>query len=216
MNTIRVIASQNRTISNAVTAAHSQRGVVLIIALIVLVAMTLASIAMVRSIDTSTIIAGNLAFKQSGVASGDAGIEAAVTWLSANGDSLTADSPTNGYYATSQDSLDLTANTTPTNTADDLNWSDGAKVKKLAKDAAGNEVAYIIHRMCNSAGALNGSTCATEDGLMTGSSLGAARQMTTYQPGSWTVAATRGYYRITVRVIGPRNTTSYVQAFISR
>lgn len=194
--------------------APRQRGVVLVIALIVLVAMTLASIAMVRSIDTSTIIAGNLAFKQSAVASGDAGVEAAVAWLSANGDSLTADSPANGYYASSQDSLDLTARAAPT--TDDLNWSDANVVKKLAKDTAGNEVAYIIHRMCNSAGALNGSTCATEDGLLTGSSQGSARQMTTYQPGSWTVAATRGYYRITVRVAGPRNTISYVQAFVSR
>lgn len=199
---------------HAVRKRHGQHGVVLIIALIVLVAMTLASIAMVRSIDTSTIIAGNLAFKQSAVASGDAGIEAAVTWLSANGDSLTADSAANGYYATSQDSLDLTAGTT--STADDLNWSDATKVKKLATDAAGNDVAYIIHRMCNSTGALNASTCATEDGVLTGSSLGAARQMTTYQPGSWTVAASRGYYRITVRVAGPRNTISYVQAFVSR
>ncbi len=57
---------------------RSQRGVILIITLIVLVAMTLASIAMVRSVDTSTVIAGNLAFKQSATASGDAGLEAAI------------------------------------------------------------------------------------------------------------------------------------------
>lgn len=195
---------------------HGEQGVILIIALIVLVAMTLASIAMVRSVDTSTIIAGNLAFKQSGVASADAGIEAAVKWLSSNGDALTADSPADGYYATSQDSLDLTGGGKPVTTADDLDWSDANKVKKLTKDAAGNEAAYVIHRMCNSAGALNGSTCATEDSLLTGSSKGSARQMTTYQPGSWSAAATRGYYRITVRVAGPRNTTSYVQAFVSR
>lgn len=204
------------TIAHPFSARQAERGVVLIIALIVLVAMTLASIAMVRSIDTSTIIAGNLAFKQSGVASGDAGIEAAAAWLSANGDILTADSPANGYYATSQDSLDLTGGATPNISADDLDWSNGGKVKKLAKDAAGNEAAYVIHRMCNGTGVLNGSTCATEDGLLTGSSQGSARQMTTYQPGTWTAAATRGYYRITVRVAGPRNTISYVQAFVSR
>lgn len=195
---------------------HSQRGVVLIIALIVLVAMTLASVAMVRSIDTSTIIAGNLAFKQSGVASGDAGIETAIAWISANGSSLTADSPTNGYYATSQDSLDLTKNATPDNAADDLDWSDGGKVKKLAMDAAGNEVAYVIHRMCNSVGALNGESCATEESVQEGRSYGTLRSMSTYQPGSWTSVANRGYYRITVRIVGPRKTISYVQAFVSR
>jgi len=51
-----------------------QQGIVLPITLIVLVAMTLAGIALLRSIDTSSIIAGNLAFKQSATASGDAGI----------------------------------------------------------------------------------------------------------------------------------------------
>jgi Tfp pilus assembly protein PilX len=40
------------------------RGAVLFIALIVLVAMTLAGIAIMRSVDTATLIAGNLAFKQ--------------------------------------------------------------------------------------------------------------------------------------------------------
>ena len=43
---------------------HHQRGVVLLIALIMLVAMTLAGIGMMRSIDTGSVIAGNLAFKQ--------------------------------------------------------------------------------------------------------------------------------------------------------
>jgi Tfp pilus assembly protein PilX len=38
-----------------------QRGVMLIIALIVLVAMTMAGIAMMRSVDTATIVAGNIA-----------------------------------------------------------------------------------------------------------------------------------------------------------
>lgn len=51
-----------------------QRGVVLLIALIVLVAMTLAGIGMMRSIDTTTLIAGNVAFKQTTIQAGDRGI----------------------------------------------------------------------------------------------------------------------------------------------
>ena len=39
----------------------AQRGVVLFFALIALVAMSLAAVALIRSVDTSTIIAGNLA-----------------------------------------------------------------------------------------------------------------------------------------------------------
>lgn len=53
---------------------HRQRGVVLLIALIILVAMTLAGIGMMRSVDTGSVIAGNLAFKQATLLASDRGI----------------------------------------------------------------------------------------------------------------------------------------------
>lgn len=202
-------------------SARAQQGVILVIALIVLVAMTLAGIALVRSVDTATMIAGNLAFRQSATNSGDGGVEAAVTWLNGNSGSLEADSGSNGYYATDQRCLDLTGNgtqpssgCTPPYTV--LDWSSASSVKTLAStDAAGNTIAYVIHRMCDSAGPLNGATCATEQTSQAGSSQGGSRQMTTYQPGTWTSVANIGYYRITVRVAGPRKTYSYVQAIVS-
>ena len=61
-----------------------QRGVVLFIALIVLVAMALAGIALVRSVDTGILVAGNIAFKQGATNAGDQGLEAARTWLVTN------------------------------------------------------------------------------------------------------------------------------------
>jgi len=76
-----------------------QRGVVLIIALIVLVAMTLAGIALVRSVDTSNIIAGNMAFQQSATHLGDVGAETAIAWLRANPILLSNDNASNGYTA---------------------------------------------------------------------------------------------------------------------
>ena len=53
--------------------SRSQRGVVLLIALIMLVAMTLAAIGMMRSVDTGTVIAGNMAFKQATLSATDVG-----------------------------------------------------------------------------------------------------------------------------------------------
>jgi Tfp pilus assembly protein PilX len=50
--------------------------VVLLITLIILVAMTLAGIAMMRSVDTGSVIAGNLAFKQATLNASDAGTRA--------------------------------------------------------------------------------------------------------------------------------------------
>jgi Tfp pilus assembly protein PilX len=52
---------------------RKQQGVVLLIALIILVAMTLAGIGMMRSVDTGVVIAGNLAFRQASLNAADAG-----------------------------------------------------------------------------------------------------------------------------------------------
>jgi len=65
---------------------QKQRGVVLFIALIVMVAMSLAAIAMFRSVDTANLVAGNQAFKQSALNSTDIGVAAAMskaTWMGA-------------------------------------------------------------------------------------------------------------------------------------
>src|SRR6266850_1198464 len=79
----------------------AQRGVVLFIALIVLVAMSLAGVAMVRSVDTALGIAGNLAFKAATTQGTERGLQAAYTWLSANaaGTTLQNTSAASGYYS---------------------------------------------------------------------------------------------------------------------
>src|SRR4051812_32753519 len=66
-----------------------QDGVVLFIALIVLVAMTLAGIAMIRSVDTALGIAGNMAFKQATLQGTDRGIKTAADWLGNNSSGAT-------------------------------------------------------------------------------------------------------------------------------
>lgn len=195
-----------------------QSGVALLISLIVLVALSLAGVALVRSVDTASLIAGNLAFRQSATTGGDAGVEAARTWLLANGGALTADKSANGYYATSQDSLDITGNKTPTDSTDDVAWKGaGTGVSTpvcLGADGGGNAVCYIIHRMCDAAGAIDAATCSTKQTAKGGSSMGAGRPMVSYQERSWSDVATMAYYRVTVRIAGPRNNISYVQAFL--
>lgn len=68
--------------------AQRQRGVVLLIALIVLIAMTLAGLALWRSVDATNVIAGNLAFKESTLMSADRGLQAALVWLDGNRNAL--------------------------------------------------------------------------------------------------------------------------------
>lgn len=197
-----------------------QQGVALVMALIVLVAMTLAGLAMMRSVDTSSLIAGNLAFKQSAAISADTGVETAIAWLHGRPTELGVDAGGDGYWASSQQSLDLTGNDTP-EANDDLNWSDKNLVAQLPVDTAGNQVSFVIHRMCDVAGTFDPAKCATapgpgkEGGL---NSIGILRPMLTYQPlnKSGDGGGTLALYRITVRVVGPRSNVSFVQAIISQ
>ena len=59
----------------AIASRRAQRGVILFIALIVLVAMSLAGIALMRSVDTNVMIAGNLAFRQGATLAADRAFE---------------------------------------------------------------------------------------------------------------------------------------------
>lgn len=185
-----------------------QQGVVLMIALIMLVAMTMGGIALIRSVYTSSLIAGNMAFQQSATQSGDAGIEAAVTWLELNssGTTLHANSFANGYAASRQD---------PGSTQ---NWeqfwrvlADAGQVVTLAQaDAAGNTVSYTIQRLCMAVGdPASGVGCAIAPvtALASGSSRGAAVVQILFNG--------QVYYRITARVSGPRSTVSFVQAVVA-
>lgn len=186
-----------------------QRGVVLLIALIVLVAMTLAGIALVRSVDTTNIIAGNLAFKQAATHSGDTGIEAAIAWLEQNsgGVILQTDNLPNGYAATRQDP---TIN--PKQTWDNY-WTNvlAGRSITLATDAAGNTASYSIQRMCNATGdpvaPATGCSVSPSASVSTANSQDAGSIALQY--------SSQVYYRITSRVVGPRNTVSYVQAVIA-
>lgn len=60
---------------------RKQQGVVLLITLIVLVAMMLAGIGMIRSVDTGTLVAGNIAFREVTVQAGEAGMNTAYNRL---------------------------------------------------------------------------------------------------------------------------------------
>ena len=190
-------------------ALRHQRGVVLFIALIVLVAMSLAGVALIRGVDTANLIAGNLAFRQGATHAGDWGIEQARAWLSSQAaTTLYTDQPgvTNGggYWANMQAGLDFTGSD-PVKTPFD--WTTAAN---LGTDANGNQVQYVIHRLCDLAGDPASRNCirSSTGGTSSGTKGGAAY-------GTFALSgATQIYYRVTARVVGPRNTTSYVQVVV--
>jgi type IV pilus assembly protein PilX len=181
-----------------------QRGVVLIIALIVLVAMSLAGIALFRQVGTGLTIAGNLTFKQNATLAGDQGLEQGLAWLVAtnvNGINLNLDQPP-AYFSSWNNAGGTVDNFAPAT----WDWTNNATA--IATDGAGNTVRYVIHRLCETANVGLGSNqkCVTKQSGGAGGSQGAVSYgveplSTNIQP----------YFRITAAIDGPRSTKSYTQ-----
>lgn len=200
-----------------------QQGVVLFIALIVLVAMTLAGIGLVRSVDTGNLVAGNMAFKQGATLAGDAGTEQAIVWLTPLNGSATlyTNNAAAGYYATSQSTLDPT-NRNSAATIPAVDWEDnncsGLTFSVCVKPAPAvsvgdNSVSYIIHRLCLAELDPNSvsNTCVT---YQSSSSTSPKRGEIKYGDDKRFEPLPGPYYRIVSRVKGPRNTVSFVEAMI--
>jgi type IV pilus assembly protein PilX len=194
----------------------AQDGVVLIIALIMLVAMTLGGLALVRSGYTSTTIAGNLAFQQAATNSGDAGIEAAVKWLETNntGIALYSNSAANGYVASKAPTDDASSNQNWDNLWTTV-WAPRGVVTvqvgntSATVDESGNTVQYAIHRLCGASGDPLTISCAVSPIATPASGGGKGGGVLGLN------VTSQVYYRITVRVGGPRSTVSYIQATVA-
>jgi type IV pilus assembly protein PilX len=216
----------------AISPPNRQSGLSLLVALIALAAMSMAGVALIRSIDTNSLIAGNLAFRQNSTTSADTGVEKARNWLMANTTTFLQDHHTeNGYYATRADTggdgkgIDITGSRTKTSD-DNVKWIDAKGDEQAGShspfceannDATGNRICYVIHRMCGVTGDLESSDCSVSTSSTSdGNSEGAVTREMGYQPILTGTGAIMGRYRITVRVSGPRNNNSYVQVFIQR
>lgn len=204
--------------------AH-QSGASLVIALVMLIIMSLGAIGLVRSIDTHLMVASNLAFRESAVLASDAGAEAAIAWLSplVTTSDLSADQSAEGYYASVPDGLDISGVAGASAKAaidwDDTNCADSkAKLCQkpaaaLATNDAGNSIRYIIHRLCRGAGSPdNAANSCLMYGVGKASSL--KKSQISYGEANNFTSTVSVYYRITVRVRGPRNTTVFTQTLI--
>lgn len=180
-----------------------EKGVVLFIALIALVVMSLAAVALIRSVDTNAIIAGNLGFQQSATVSSDSGLETALTWISGNQGAVTANSAANAYYATSTGNAKaLVDASTVFATGADLN---------AGKDSSGNTISYVIQRMCKNLGVAGTDHCLFGPVAESSNSFSVCDKS---NPCLNEETSTSVIYRVTVKVSGPRNTVSYAQAFV--
>jgi Tfp pilus assembly protein PilX len=212
-------------------ARRAQRGISLLFALMALVILGLGAVALTRSVDTGTLIMGNLAFKQDTMAASSAGAEQAIAWLQANtGSTLTvldSEDPTRGYYASAKDTLDPTGNrTSATNQLTLVNW-DGSNCSSYASGSFlscdvipftsptkvnGNTIQWVITRLCDSEGAPSPTNLCVRPAAAATST---ANDRGELAPGGRISSGIAGpYYRVIVRVQGPRNTVSYTESLV--
>jgi len=195
-----------------------QRGLVLFFALVALVVLSLAAALLVRSVDTNTIISGNLAFRQAATSSADRGVEAAITALTATEAANIAknvftdtthafniSTPANGYYSNVDPALNLTASAT---------WTDANSIL-VGTDASGNTVRFIIQRMCRDANTLLSTTNCLFSGPATDKDDKSVPLPSSICEGpGCPKAGQNAQYRVTARATGPKNSISYTQALV--
>ena len=203
------------------TSPRRQRGVVLFVALIVMVAMSLAAIALIRSVDTTNAIVGNLAFRMASILPANASIEQAASALFSDADigdivhipDKTINVPAENYYAcrlkepscagSLEDARGVPLPLQKYSTASLLPMQFDAN--ETATAGLNTHVTYLIERMCLAVGTANEKNCdlvrpvANPGDTLGDSNFGAGRLP---------------YYRVTVRVDGPKNTASFVQAML--
>jgi type IV pilus assembly protein PilX len=195
---------------NRVRLPSRQRGTFVFMALIVLVVIMIASAGLMRSVGSGVFLSGNMAFRQAATFGADAGIEAARNLLITRGGQTGSDviATDTAYYSSTSAAFSPTT----------FNWGLAFKVNNGVPDPAGNVVHYVIHRLCLRDGVLfspndtaTGQQCATGEGAGGGLSTATAMQ---YGNGALVGPGAR-YFRVTVRVVGPRSTVSFVQATLS-
>lgn len=181
-----------------------QRGVVLIVSLVVLVAMMLAAVGLIRSVETSNAVAGNLAFQQATLNASDSGVAAAVALLQAAGAAALESNSANGAYFSTMRTRDPDGQLSsvaynpanPAATGGAINWNNIPVAQTVDNDY---EVKIVIDRLC-----VDAATCVTDP-----------PKPCATQGFCPSAVAPPKHYRATVRVTGPRNTISMTQATLA-
>ena len=179
-----------------------QRGVTLIFAMIVLLILTLGGVAVMRSMNTALVSSANLAFRRDLINQAEQAVAKAIASNFPKGSAATgADAISVNYspvaLVTNEQSIPIAL----------LEDDEFAKVGAVSNDLEGAtsdvKIRYVIERLCNRATALaNSDDCVVfEQPPVGGSSHLSANAKPEVQP----------VYRVSVRVVGPRNVKVFIQ-----
>ena len=212
-----------RILSRRRAPARRQRGVVLFVALIGMVVLSLAAVALLRSVDSGTSIAGNLAFKQASIGPINYAIEQANYALFDAPAASRITDPFNHAAA-----FNYFANLQPGESASGVpagiyghGYTYPGGFTTYTDPTTGYEVRWVIERMCRGPefppaffddplSPLGIQACDT----MVPKVVAAGTTMELCNQGKICDVPPQPLYRVTVRVDGPANTVTYAQAML--
>lgn len=174
-----------------------QAGIALPVTLVILLVMLISSIYLLKSSNTTTLTASNLAYDSAQSRAVDFGLHEGFKWLSATSSSTSRRAQLNK----NQTAAGYVATYVPTEGVRMPSFWTGATVVTVG----GQRIQYVIHRMCVSAGAYNdGNTCVqtSDNPFASGASLPMGSSMVLPTPRYNDVP--RIHYQITARIDGAR------------
>jgi len=213
-----------RTVGHASSAPRrAQRGVVLLFSLIALVILLIAAVALVRSFHTSLFTAGNIAFKRDMQNQGERAIDQVLTQFRTGGALATQAARQNNVpaYHYSAIKLDSNAYGIPNALQSETAYAGVAgtsSTRDITVAGQATTIQYVVDRLCSATGLEStlgsGSCVLASDPVPPGVS--ASKLMSADRPslgtGLQSAVPQSVVYRVTVKVLGPRNTTSFFQS----
>ncbi|AVQ83015.1 hypothetical protein C4F17_19730 [Variovorax sp. PMC12] len=188
---------------------RGERGVVLLICLIVLVILLAGGVAVMRSMNTTLSSAGNLAFKRDLVNQGEQAAVKALALFNTGGTLSAVGADYNDATASNYSAVRLDTNDRGIPLAllkDDL-YNAKAADTIVRTDAV--KIRYLIDRLCNTSGAASKSTCVYAPS--TSDVRGGSVQESGRPPPPKALV-----YRLSVRVDGPRDTQVFLQSSFTK
>lgn len=198
-----------------------QRGVVMIVTLVVLVVLLVGAVALLRSSDSASVLAGQVGFRRDMKNQAERAIAMAINSLK-EGSLASAASRLSSEAAANYSAAQLdtdTATGLPTLLLGSDSDFEAAGYTVAISDAkssganaeSGVTVRYLIDRQCPSAGAVDETTCSRTNVLRqyNGQDSNAHMASTAFRSTQHTV------YRISVRVDGPRGTQAFFQSAVA-
>ncbi len=192
----------------------------LVIALVALVSLSLAGLALMRAVSTGVLVAGNLGYKRATLMASSHALETARNWLLLNTTALNADNAAVGYWSTWGDGTGGAPGTGGNpGQLDGTLPLDGTRTGWVASTTVANagwlSFSYVIHRMCDPALGSGVSANATSCiGVSSTGSAGSSMGGTAYGRPQLAMTTSNAFFRVSVAVQGPRNSTSFVQAMV--